>query len=179
MILAGRTEGDWDGTSAGDLDFCAIKLAADGTELWRWQVTEAGDAGGSRVPKCTLSMSPRELCRIVAGHLDAYGIVCSTRLSHPGVAKMFEIHRLRKHLPKESEVKDLSPSYDIHAQEMGCKSSGIIITRCLTSVFVQNQDPDCPLKRFHDISKVNRYFRAINNPLLPTDAQGMFLAKIS
>ena len=38
VILAGRTEGGWDGTSAGDIDFCAVKLAADGEELWRWQV---------------------------------------------------------------------------------------------------------------------------------------------
>lgn len=38
VLLAGRAEGTWNGTSAGGNDFVAVKLSADGTELWRWQV---------------------------------------------------------------------------------------------------------------------------------------------
>ena len=39
IVLAGVTEGAWRGAHAGGLrDFCAVKLDADGGEVWRWQV---------------------------------------------------------------------------------------------------------------------------------------------
>lgn len=38
VILAGRTEGDWHGTSKGGEDFAVVKLDALGLESWRWQV---------------------------------------------------------------------------------------------------------------------------------------------
>lgn len=39
VVLAGSTEGSWDGERAGDVsDFAAVKLNADGEEVWRWQV---------------------------------------------------------------------------------------------------------------------------------------------
>lgn len=38
VILAGDTAGDWAGTNAGEDDFAAVKLSADGVEEWRWQV---------------------------------------------------------------------------------------------------------------------------------------------
>eukprot|EP00904_Undaria_pinnatifida_P006344 jgi/Undpi1/283/HiC_scaffold_1.g00279.m1 len=38
IVLAGVTEGAWKGAHAGGLrDFCAVKLDADGGEVWRWQ----------------------------------------------------------------------------------------------------------------------------------------------
>lgn len=41
FVLAGRAEGVWSGdSSAGGLDFVAVKLDADGQEVWRWQVKE-------------------------------------------------------------------------------------------------------------------------------------------
>lgn len=38
VFLAGTTFGDWNDTNAGDSDFAAAKLDADGNEVWRWQV---------------------------------------------------------------------------------------------------------------------------------------------
>lgn len=38
VVLAGHTEGNWAGDNRGSYDFAAVKLAASGTELWRWQV---------------------------------------------------------------------------------------------------------------------------------------------
>lgn len=41
FVLAGHAEGVWSGdSSAGGLDFVAVKLDADGQEVWRWQVKE-------------------------------------------------------------------------------------------------------------------------------------------
>ena len=40
-MLAGETYGNWSGTSTGSLDFAAVKLDANGTEVWRWQVSHA------------------------------------------------------------------------------------------------------------------------------------------
>lgn len=40
-VLSGRCEGYWNTASAGALDFAAVKLDADGNELWRWQVRES------------------------------------------------------------------------------------------------------------------------------------------
>lgn len=40
FILAGSTDGDWGTVSSGGHDFAAVKLDADGNELWRWQVRE-------------------------------------------------------------------------------------------------------------------------------------------
>ena len=41
VVLAGKTKGNWSGTSAGHTDFAAVKLDANGTEVWRWQVSHA------------------------------------------------------------------------------------------------------------------------------------------
>lgn len=42
FVLAGYTTGVWSGeASAGGEDFAAVKLDADGVEVWRWQVREA------------------------------------------------------------------------------------------------------------------------------------------
>lgn len=38
IVLAGETNGNWEGESSGKMDFAAIKLGADGSEIWRWQV---------------------------------------------------------------------------------------------------------------------------------------------
>lgn len=38
VVLAGRTNGSWVGENAGQSDFAAVKLQADGKEIWRWQV---------------------------------------------------------------------------------------------------------------------------------------------
>lgn len=34
----GHTKGDWSGTNAGNADFAAVNLDADGAEVWRYQV---------------------------------------------------------------------------------------------------------------------------------------------
>ena len=39
VVLAGYTHGNWSGLNAGEADFAACKLDADGREVWRWQVT--------------------------------------------------------------------------------------------------------------------------------------------
>ena len=38
VVLAGWTFGDWCRTSLGFADFAAIKLDANGSVIWRWQV---------------------------------------------------------------------------------------------------------------------------------------------
>ena len=38
-VLAGYTEGSWDGANNGSSDFAAVKLDADGTVEWEWQVS--------------------------------------------------------------------------------------------------------------------------------------------
>lgn len=39
VVMAGQTWGNFAGSPKGSFDFIAIKLdAADGTEIWRWQV---------------------------------------------------------------------------------------------------------------------------------------------
>lgn len=40
VIVAGHTRGDWGdvGAHSGAEDFAALKLAANGTLLWKWQV---------------------------------------------------------------------------------------------------------------------------------------------
>ncbi|CAM9524878.1 unnamed protein product, partial [Ectocarpus sp. 13 AM-2016] len=45
IILAGTTEGDWDGPNAGGGDFAMVALSADGEELWRWQGGSNGSEG--------------------------------------------------------------------------------------------------------------------------------------
>ena len=42
ILVAFRTDGDWDGVNVGRDDFAAVKLDANGTEIWRWQVSQAG-----------------------------------------------------------------------------------------------------------------------------------------
>lgn len=40
VVVVGHTRGDWSeaGVHAGAEDFAALKLAANGTLLWKWQV---------------------------------------------------------------------------------------------------------------------------------------------
>lgn len=39
VVLAGYTHGEWSGELTGEeSDFAAVKLDANGTEVWRWQV---------------------------------------------------------------------------------------------------------------------------------------------
>ena len=38
VVLAGKTGGSWNATSAGDSDWAAMKLDAEGTVVWKWQV---------------------------------------------------------------------------------------------------------------------------------------------
>lgn len=39
VVLAGYTCGEWSGDLTGEeCDFAAVKLDANGTEVWRWQV---------------------------------------------------------------------------------------------------------------------------------------------
>ena len=40
IVLAGQTEGDWNGTNLGSIDFAAFKLKEDGTLQWKFQVTQ-------------------------------------------------------------------------------------------------------------------------------------------
>lgn len=45
FVLAGKTTGVLSGlASAGGVDFAAVKLDADGNEIWRWQVRSEGAA---------------------------------------------------------------------------------------------------------------------------------------
>ena len=37
-VLAGSTYGSWNDTDSGSSDFAAVKLDADGTVEWKWQV---------------------------------------------------------------------------------------------------------------------------------------------
>ena len=42
VVVAGRTNGDWDGTNSGGTDVAVTKLAVgNGTEVWRYQVTHS------------------------------------------------------------------------------------------------------------------------------------------
>lgn len=38
IVLGGYSRGHWSGGNAGGADFVAVKLRADGSEQWRWQV---------------------------------------------------------------------------------------------------------------------------------------------
>lgn len=38
-VLAGFTEGNWEGETNGNRDFAAVSLDADGKEMWRYQVS--------------------------------------------------------------------------------------------------------------------------------------------
>lgn len=37
-VLVGHSKGDWNGTNAGDYDFVALKVDAQGEIIWKWQV---------------------------------------------------------------------------------------------------------------------------------------------
>lgn len=39
VVFAGFTDGDWDGSQAGEGDFAAAMLDSEGSVVWRWQVT--------------------------------------------------------------------------------------------------------------------------------------------
>lgn len=41
-FYVGKTDGDWNGTNLGGFDFAGGMIAADGNELWRWQVRPSG-----------------------------------------------------------------------------------------------------------------------------------------
>lgn len=43
VILAGITQGDWDGELIGGEDFAVVKLSSLGVEEWRWQVRPKGE----------------------------------------------------------------------------------------------------------------------------------------
>lgn len=47
IVIAGYTDGDWAEGSAGGEDFAAVKIANDGTTLWRWQVGKRSRQSGS------------------------------------------------------------------------------------------------------------------------------------
>ncbi|CAM9572083.1 unnamed protein product [Ascophyllum nodosum] len=36
VVLAGKTQGSWNATSAGDNDWAAMKLDAEGKVVWKW-----------------------------------------------------------------------------------------------------------------------------------------------
>lgn len=39
IVLAGMAKGVWNGTHVGEYsDFAAVKLDANGNEMWKWQV---------------------------------------------------------------------------------------------------------------------------------------------
>lgn len=44
VVLAGYSSGNWSGILVGRADFAAVRLDADGNELWRWQVFQPNDA---------------------------------------------------------------------------------------------------------------------------------------
>lgn len=44
IVLVGSTMGDWGTENEGDEDFVGVKLDADGTLLWIWQVCLERDA---------------------------------------------------------------------------------------------------------------------------------------
>lgn len=53
VVVVGGTGGDWDTPNIGDWDMAAFKLDANGTLLWKWQVTNvSGRVLTSRVVRC-------------------------------------------------------------------------------------------------------------------------------
>lgn len=44
VVLVGYTKGNWSTTNVGSSDCVAIKLNADGTMAWAWQVNSNVDA---------------------------------------------------------------------------------------------------------------------------------------
>lgn len=38
MVLVGETDSSWASVNAGETDFVAVKLDADGHQVWAWQV---------------------------------------------------------------------------------------------------------------------------------------------
>lgn len=41
-FYVGTTDGDWNRTNIGGIDFAGGMITADGDELWRWQVRPSG-----------------------------------------------------------------------------------------------------------------------------------------
>lgn len=39
VIVGGNSGGDWGGVNAGGSDFVAVKLDAEGGQVWVWQVS--------------------------------------------------------------------------------------------------------------------------------------------
>lgn len=54
-ILAGVTFGSWNGSNTGSGDFSAVKLYANGSVNWKWQVSQERDS-----PGCFLSLNSLE-----------------------------------------------------------------------------------------------------------------------
>lgn len=52
VVVTGYSEGDWAETNAGGSDFCAARLDANGSEMWRWQVSERAPLPGWRERRC-------------------------------------------------------------------------------------------------------------------------------
>lgn len=49
IFLGGGTYGDWNAVIAGDADFAAIKLDADGAQVWKWQVMDQQSFSALRI----------------------------------------------------------------------------------------------------------------------------------
>lgn len=64
IVLAGWTDGDWEGELVGTLDFAALALDEDGAELWRWQVR---NACGRPWPACGATRRSNEAPPVDAG----------------------------------------------------------------------------------------------------------------
>lgn len=65
VVLAGFTEGPWDGINQGDKDFAMVELSSIGEEEWRWQVIEDGWCwrGGWQHNAQEKLFNPRPHCR--------------------------------------------------------------------------------------------------------------------
>lgn len=51
-VLAGFTYGSWNSNNSFSSDFAAVKLDAEGTVEWKWQVS-----GKLDLPRCLLSLN--------------------------------------------------------------------------------------------------------------------------
>ncbi|CAM9975026.1 unnamed protein product, partial [Scytosiphon promiscuus] len=65
VVVVGYTYGDWDGVNAGGADFAALRLDANGTEIWRYQ---DGSAGTEKMKSAT--MVDGDTSVVVVGNLE-------------------------------------------------------------------------------------------------------------
>ncbi|CAM9534982.1 unnamed protein product [Ectocarpus sp. 12 AP-2014] len=62
VIVTGYSEGDWAETNAGGSDFCAARLDANGSEMWRWQAgTDSSDWITAATVSQAVSGAPRAI----------------------------------------------------------------------------------------------------------------------